>query len=128
MIIIGASLVNRFYASDGWTAELVAELLSDPDVRWVTSRYEHENMTYGPDISQHNAIGLAAPASRVGRHRIAGLASFFLLVNVASLEAVWNLLSGRRIDRWEPRRTIDEPAEPLDAGPLDAGPLEAGRR
>ncbi len=71
-------------------------------------------------------VGLAAPASRVGRQRIAGLASFFLLVNVASLEAAWNLVSGRRIDRWEPRRTIDgvagtgdatDPSEPLEAAP-----------
>lgn len=60
------------------------------------------------------AVGLAAPGSRVGRHRIAGLASFFLLVNVASLEAAWNLATGRRIDRWEPRRTIDEVAGPVD--------------
>ena len=50
------------------------------------------------------AVGLAAPASRIGRHRVAGLASFFLLVNVASLEAAWNLLSGRTIERWEPGR------------------------
>ncbi len=71
-------------------------------------------------------IGLAAPASRIGRHRLAGLASFFLLVNVASLEAAWNLVSGRRIDRWEPRRTVDgvagrddatDPSEPLEAAP-----------
>jgi hypothetical protein len=44
MIIRGAALANRFYASDGWTAELVAELLSDPDVRWVTTRYENEGV------------------------------------------------------------------------------------
>ena len=30
MIIRGASLVNRFYISDGWTTEKVAELLSTP--------------------------------------------------------------------------------------------------
>jgi cellulose synthase/poly-beta-1,6-N-acetylglucosamine synthase-like glycosyltransferase len=73
------------------------------------------------------SVGLAVPTSRLGRHRLTGLASFFLLVNIASLEAVWNLLSGRRIDRWEPRRTIDGapgPFEPADAGePLEvAGP------
>jgi GT2 family glycosyltransferase len=57
-------------------------------------------------------IGLGAPRSRVGRHRLAALAAFFLLVNVASLEAIWNLLTGRRIDRWEPRRTVDRITEP----------------
>ncbi len=50
------------------------------------------------------AIGLAAPRSRLGRQRPVGLAAFFVLVNVASLQAICNLLTGRRIDRWEPRR------------------------
>jgi glycosyltransferase involved in cell wall biosynthesis len=58
------------------------------------------------------AVGLGAPRSRLGRHRIAALAAFFVLVNVASLEAVWNLLTGRRIDRWEPRRTVGQGADP----------------
>ncbi len=73
-------------------------------------------------------VGLAAPASRLGRHRIAGLASFFLLVNIASLEAAWNLLSGRRIDRWEPRRTVDGSAGDGDAvEPGERLELEARR-
>ena len=50
------------------------------------------------------AIGLAAPGSRLGRQRPVGLAAFFVLVNIASLQAIYNLLTGRRIDRWEPRR------------------------
>jgi GT2 family glycosyltransferase len=50
------------------------------------------------------AIGLAVPRSRLGRQRPVGLAAFFVLVNVASLQAIFNLLTGRRIDRWEPRR------------------------
>ena len=57
-------------------------------------------------VAGMGAIGLAAPRSRLGRHRLAALAAFFLLVNAASLEAAWNLLTGRRIDRWEPRRTV----------------------
>ncbi|MDP9482591.1 MAG: glycosyltransferase family 2 protein [Chloroflexota bacterium] len=69
------------------------------------------------------AIGLGAPRSRLGRHRLVALAAFFLLVNVASLEAAWNLLTGRRIDRWEPRRAVGPeatggapavPPEPVD--------------
>lgn len=50
------------------------------------------------------AIGLAAPGSQIGRNRVTGLAGFFVLVNLASLQAIFNLLTGRRIDRWEPRR------------------------
>jgi hypothetical protein len=30
--------------------------------------------------------------------------AFFCLVNIASLHALFNLLTGRRIDRWTPTR------------------------
>jgi hypothetical protein len=60
------------------------------------------------------AAGLLAPRSRLGRSRPAGLAAFFVMVNAASLEAVWNLVTGRRIDRWEPRR---DGVSPPDATP-----------
>lgn len=62
-------------------------------------------------VTALGGIGLAAPTSRIGRHRLARLSGFFLLVNVASLEAAWNLASGRRIDRWEPRRNDGSAAE-----------------
>lgn len=67
-------------------------------------------------------VGLVAPRSRLGRHRLASLAAFFLLVNVASLQAAWNLVSGRRIERWEPRRTAIEaiPATPIIPAADDA--------
>ena len=58
----------------------------------------------GATVAAVGAIGLAAPGSSVGRHRLARLASFFLLVNVASVHAAWNLATGRRIDRWVPTR------------------------
>lgn len=45
---------------------------------------------------------LGAPGSRLGRSRLASLAGYVILVNVASLRACWNIVSGRRIDRWEP--------------------------
>jgi len=69
------------------------------------------------------AVGLAAPRSRLGRHRLAALAAFFLLVNVASLHALWNLLSGRRIERWEPRRA---PRPDVPAGLDEPDPVTAG--
>jgi hypothetical protein len=55
------------------------------------------------------AVGLTAPRSRLGRSRLATLPAFFLLVNVASVAAAWNLVTGRRIDRWVPRRDALEP-------------------
>jgi cellulose synthase/poly-beta-1,6-N-acetylglucosamine synthase-like glycosyltransferase len=39
--------------------------------------------------------------------RLLALPAYFCLVNVASLRAVWNVMRGRAIDRWEPRR--DQP-------------------
>jgi glycosyltransferase involved in cell wall biosynthesis len=57
------------------------------------------------------AAGLVAPRTRLGRSRPAGLAAFFVMVNAASAEALWNLLTNRRIERWEPRRA------PGDDGP-----------
>ena len=49
-------------------------------------------------------IGLLLRDRRAGRRPWFAIPSFFLLVNIASLHALWNLLSGRRIDRWQPVR------------------------
>jgi cellulose synthase/poly-beta-1,6-N-acetylglucosamine synthase-like glycosyltransferase len=60
-------------------------------------------------VGQSAVYGLALIGS-VLRDRPAGrrpwfaIPAFFLLVNVASLHAAWNLVSGRRIDRWQPAR------------------------
>lgn len=51
------------------------------------------------------AIGLLAPASRLGRSKPAALGAFFVLVNAASLHAALDVLRGRRIERWDPVRT-----------------------
>jgi cellulose synthase/poly-beta-1,6-N-acetylglucosamine synthase-like glycosyltransferase len=52
------------------------------------------------------AAGLLAGSSgrRRGRHRLLAIPAFFCLVNAASVKACWNLVTGRRIDRWEPQR------------------------
>jgi hypothetical protein len=39
------------------------------------------------------------------------LPAFFCFVNAAATRAIWNLVLGRRIDRWEPQRP--------DAGRID---------
>jgi cellulose synthase/poly-beta-1,6-N-acetylglucosamine synthase-like glycosyltransferase len=49
-------------------------------------------------------IGLLLRDRPGGRRPWFAIPSFFLLVNIASLHALWNLLSGRRIDRWQPVR------------------------
>jgi cellulose synthase/poly-beta-1,6-N-acetylglucosamine synthase-like glycosyltransferase len=50
------------------------------------------------------SIGLAMRDRRAGRRPWFAIPAFFVLVNVASLHAAWNLVSGRRIDRWQPNR------------------------
>ena len=40
MRIRGASLVNRFYIEDGWTKQLVADLMVEPNVDKVILRYD----------------------------------------------------------------------------------------
>ena len=57
-------------------------------------------------------IGLALRDRRAGRRPWFAIPAFFLLVNVASLHALWNLITGRRIDRWQPARRADASADP----------------
>ena len=49
-------------------------------------------------------FGLAAAHRPLGRRKLFALPAFFCFVNAAAVRAAWNIASGRRIDRWEPRR------------------------
>jgi cellulose synthase/poly-beta-1,6-N-acetylglucosamine synthase-like glycosyltransferase len=53
------------------------------------------------------ALGLLSGSStrRRGGGRLLALPAFFCLVNAAAVKACWNLVTGRRIDRWEPQRS-----------------------
>ncbi len=51
------------------------------------------------------AAGILLAGRPLGRRKALALPAFFTLVNVASLRAVWNVLRGQQIDRWEPRRS-----------------------
>ncbi|MGH8930957.1 MAG: glycosyltransferase [Egibacteraceae bacterium] len=51
------------------------------------------------------ALGLA----RGSRLKILKLPAYFCLVNAACACAVWNIMRGRRIDRWEPARAPVQP-------------------
>jgi len=50
------------------------------------------------------AIGLLLKDRPAGRRPYFAMPAFFCLVNIASLHALFNLLTGRRIDRWTPAR------------------------
>lgn len=55
--------------------------------------------------------GLAFARHPLGRSKALAVPAYFTMVNVASLCAIWNLVRGARIDRWEPRRTAGTSAE-----------------
>jgi cellulose synthase/poly-beta-1,6-N-acetylglucosamine synthase-like glycosyltransferase len=50
------------------------------------------------------AAGLVLSNRPTGRMRLFALPAYFCLVQLASLHATWNLLTGRTYDRWQPRR------------------------
>jgi cellulose synthase/poly-beta-1,6-N-acetylglucosamine synthase-like glycosyltransferase len=68
------------------------------------------------------AAGLLLRGRPLGRSKAFMLPAFFCFVNAASLRAVWNVLSGRRIDRWEPQRPSAEPADAEAAVPPTQAP------
>jgi cellulose synthase/poly-beta-1,6-N-acetylglucosamine synthase-like glycosyltransferase len=59
-------------------------------------------------------LGLALRARGLRSGPLA-IPAFFVMVNVASARAVWNVLSGRRIDRWQTARSAPV-APPTPAG------------
>jgi cellulose synthase/poly-beta-1,6-N-acetylglucosamine synthase-like glycosyltransferase len=65
------------------------------------------------------AAGIALADTPIGRRRIFMLPAFFCFVNVAALKAAWNVVTGRRIDRWEPRRSEDARASRPEAATQD---------
>jgi glycosyltransferase involved in cell wall biosynthesis len=53
-------------------------------------------------------LGIMLADRPAGRRKLLSLPAFFCLVNAAAFRATWNLVSGRRIDRWEPRRNRND--------------------
>jgi cellulose synthase/poly-beta-1,6-N-acetylglucosamine synthase-like glycosyltransferase len=62
------------------------------------------------------AIGTLLADRPIARRKPFVVAAFFCFVNLASVKAIWNLATGHRIDRWEPRRA--------NAASPDASPEE----
>ena len=63
------------------------------------------------------AAGALLADRPIARRKPVVVATFFCFVNLASAKAIWNLVRGRRIDRWEPRRA--SPAQ-TDARPKES--------
>jgi cellulose synthase/poly-beta-1,6-N-acetylglucosamine synthase-like glycosyltransferase len=69
------------------------------------------------------AAGILLARKPLGRRKPFVLPAFFCFVNLAALRATWNVVRGRRIDRWEPKR---KPAS-ADAEAADAQSAPAAR-
>jgi len=68
-------------------------------------------------------LGLAGLALRdkpAGRKKWLSFPAFFCMVNLAALQALRNIATGRRIDRWEPQRAA-QPTEAAEAAASVAG-------
>ncbi|WP_153558901.1 glycosyltransferase family 2 protein [Roseimaritima sediminicola] len=53
------------------------------------------------------AVGWLMRKHSLGRHKAFALPAYFCLVNAAALVAFINILRGHRIDRWEPKRSVE---------------------
>jgi cellulose synthase/poly-beta-1,6-N-acetylglucosamine synthase-like glycosyltransferase len=51
------------------------------------------------------ALGLVLEGRNIGRSKVLALPAYFCMVNAAAVVALFNLLRGRRIERWEPSRS-----------------------
>jgi cellulose synthase/poly-beta-1,6-N-acetylglucosamine synthase-like glycosyltransferase len=67
-------------------------------------------------------VGFALRGRPVSKSKAVAFPAYFCLVNVAALHAAANVVRGRRIDRWEPRRDEAHGSDRPDAdGPPTAG-------
>ena len=48
--------------------------------------------------------GLLLSRRKIGSARLLAIPAYFMMINAAALHAAWNVVTGRRIDRWTPRR------------------------
>jgi cellulose synthase/poly-beta-1,6-N-acetylglucosamine synthase-like glycosyltransferase len=56
--------------------------------------------------------GLLLGRTRIGRGRLLSLPAYLVMVNAASLVALLNVITGRRIDHWNPARSASPADEP----------------
>jgi cellulose synthase/poly-beta-1,6-N-acetylglucosamine synthase-like glycosyltransferase len=60
-------------------------------------------------------LGWLLKNSRLGRAKLFTLPMFFVMVNTASLLALWNVLRGRRIVTWQTARPVSPATEPVSS-------------
>jgi cellulose synthase/poly-beta-1,6-N-acetylglucosamine synthase-like glycosyltransferase len=107
-----------FYAVQLFGHKVLRRLMVFPlAVAAVTSPllWRHGRIYRVATVLQTGVYGLGAMGMLLARRPLGGrkalaFPAFFCFVNVAALKATWNVLRGRRIDRWEPRRELGHTA------------------
>jgi cellulose synthase/poly-beta-1,6-N-acetylglucosamine synthase-like glycosyltransferase len=66
--------------------------------------------------------GMILASKPLGRRKAFMLPAFFCFVNIAAIRATWNVVRGRRIDRWEPQRYDARLTDPEAGRSEGAGP------
>ncbi|MGH3452345.1 MAG: glycosyltransferase family 2 protein [Haloechinothrix sp.] len=111
---------HGFYAVQLLTHKLLRRVMVFPlavtavtsPLLWPRGRlYRAATMAQGALYGLGGA-GFLLAEKPLGRRKVFSLPMFFCFVNVAAVMAAWNLIRGRRIDRWEPRRS-SEAASPV---------------
>jgi glycosyltransferase involved in cell wall biosynthesis len=74
------------------------------------------------------AVGLLLADRPVGRRKVFAFPAFFVLANAAAVQAVTNVLRGRRIDRWDPNvaRSVTADETGPVPGSTSSAPLPGG--
>jgi cellulose synthase/poly-beta-1,6-N-acetylglucosamine synthase-like glycosyltransferase len=103
---------HGFYAAQLLAHKLLRRLMVFPlsvagatsPLLWRRGRVYRLAVTLQATVYGLGATGLLLARRPVGRHKALALPAFFCFVNIAALKASWNVVRGRRIDRWEPKR------------------------
>ncbi|QEC49139.1 glycosyltransferase family 2 protein [Baekduia soli] len=103
---------HGFYALQLFSHKVLRRLMAVPllVVFAATLRLARRSPLYGlaalaqGGVYGLGAAGLALGRHPAGRHRLLALPAYFCLVNLASLQALGNVLRGRTVNRWEPQR------------------------
>jgi len=107
--LLSLELLTRKVLMRAMAIPLLVRVLADVSLA-PTSRV-HRFLAAGElGVLAAGVVGLATADRPLGRHRLLALPAYFCLVQAASLVALWNLVTGRRIDRWRPARATDEAA------------------
>jgi glycosyltransferase involved in cell wall biosynthesis len=103
---------HGFYALELLTHKVLRRLMAIPLLVLVATaaRLGRRSPAYRAIAAAQAALYTAGAAGLVAgrggrpRQRALALPAYFCMVNAASLQAVYNVVRRRRIDRWEPRR------------------------